>query len=121
MKSLKSCMIITMCAFFVAFFGFGTLKVEAATADMGKMVVGTESEMVIEVREIETYSTKGVSSNDDVTIVVTYSGTIKPPATYYYTKTENGIKYGGTLNLVKANARDGYTYATYTGKLSPVK
>lgn len=51
------------------------------------------------------------------TIYVTYDGYTYPSPTYYYTKTSNGIRYAGVLNLQSYTQADGKTTAKYSGYL----
>ena len=54
------------------------------------------------------------------TIYITYDGYAYPSPTYYYTKTSNGIKYAGVLNLQSYTQADGKTTAKYSGSLNPI-
>lgn len=59
-------------------------------------------------------------NSSKVKLEVQYPANYKPPMTFYYTKTVNGVKYSGTLALDSIRYRETVTYAFYVGYIEPV-
>ncbi len=54
-----------------------------------------------------------------VNVEIKYNTNVTIPKTYYYSKMKNGIKYGGTLNIVSIRYRDDANYVLYSGYINP--
>lgn len=77
-----------------------------------------ENQGIISIREVS--SILSVNS-DKVNVEVKYDVSVTPPKTFYYTKTQNGKRYGGTLNIVSIRYRAEANYALYTGYIYPIE
>lgn len=73
---------------------------------------------ILNVKEI--YSINNQNSSK-VKVEVKYVVGVKPPVTYYYTKTRNGITEAGTLTLDQIRYMSDATYAVYVGYIYPVE
>lgn len=75
---------------------------------------------IISVREITSLSLVDINALK-VNAEVKYDVDVTPPTTFYYTKVQNGIRYGGTLNIVSIRYRSDANYASYSGYIYPLE
>lgn len=83
-----------------------------------------EVQQVCDVQEI--ISVREITSLVDINALkvnaeVKYDVDVTPPTTFYYTKVQNGIRYGGTLNIVSIRYRSDANYALYSGYIYPLE
>ena len=73
---------------------------------------------ILDVREVWTLICQ---SSLKVQVEVKYVVGTKPPTTFYYTRTKDGVKKAGTLTLDRVRYMSDATYAVYIGYIYPVE
>lgn len=73
------------------------------------------------IMDITEISTRYEINALKVNVEVRYDVNVTPPMTFYYSTEKNGIRYGGTLNIVSIRYRSDANYALYSGYLYPLE
>lgn len=73
---------------------------------------------IIDVTEISIRYSPNASK---VNVEVRYDVNVTPPMTFYYSTVRNGVRYGGTLNIVSIRYRSDANYALYSGYIYPLE
>ncbi len=96
-----------------------TAPVENVVSDNGNVYQHVINDpMIISMREI---SSKLSINSSKIRLEIQYPAGALPPTTFYYTKTINGVRHAGTLNIYRIEKTKDATYALYVGTIYPVE